>query len=102
MIRNAITLWLLLVFAAAAFAQTGPNPSERCAALTKLQIPGVALEVTNSEWHAAGKTPAQPGPMKATGQSLPGRSRPLCPYPQHTHYKGQGDTQDAANFNCRE
>jgi len=28
------------------------------------------------------------------------RSRPLCPYPQVSTYKGQGDTNDAANFAC--
>jgi feruloyl esterase len=28
------------------------------------------------------------------------RSRPLCPYPQVSSYKGQGDTNDAANFAC--
>jgi Tannase and feruloyl esterase len=37
----------------------------------------------------------------ATGKAFPGRSRPLCPYPKHAHYKGQGDTEDAANFECR-
>ena len=37
----------------------------------------------------------------ATGNAVPGRSRPLCPYPKHAHYKGQGDTQDAKNFECR-
>jgi feruloyl esterase len=42
-----------------------------------------------------------PNSIKATGQSLPGRSRPLCPHPQHSHYKGQGDPQDAINFECR-
>jgi feruloyl esterase len=44
---------------------------------------------------------AAPEAVKATGQGLPGRSRPLCAYPQHTHYKGQGDAQDASNFECR-
>ena len=29
------------------------------------------------------------------------RLRPLCPYPQVAVYKGQGDTNDAANFECR-
>lgn len=38
----------------------------------------------------------------ATGRSLPGRSRPLCPYPTHTQYKGQGDPQDAKNFECKQ
>jgi len=28
------------------------------------------------------------------------RTRPLCPYPQVSHYKGVGSTDDAANFSC--
>jgi len=28
------------------------------------------------------------------------RTRPLCPYPQVAHWKGSGDTDDAANFVC--
>jgi hypothetical protein len=42
-----------------------------------------------------------PNAVPATGRALPGRSRPLCAYPQHTHYKGTGDPQDARNFECR-
>lgn len=30
------------------------------------------------------------------------RLRPLCPYPKVATYKGQGDTNDAANFVCKE
>jgi len=37
----------------------------------------------------------------AAGRSLPGRTRPLCPYPTHTKYKGQGDPQKAENFECK-
>lgn len=29
------------------------------------------------------------------------RSRPLCPYPKQTRYKGSGDVNDAANFICQ-
>jgi feruloyl esterase len=29
------------------------------------------------------------------------RTRPLCPYPQTAHYKGEGSTDDAANFVCK-
>jgi feruloyl esterase len=29
-------------------------------------------------------------------------TRPLCPYPQRAVYKGWGDVNDAANFECRE
>ena len=28
------------------------------------------------------------------------RTRPLCPFPQVAKYKGQGSTDDAANFVC--
>ena len=37
----------------------------------------------------------------ATGKAFPGRGRPLCAYPKHAQYKGQGDTQHANNFECR-
>jgi feruloyl esterase len=37
----------------------------------------------------------------ATGAAYPGRSRPLCAYPQYAVYKGEGDPEDAANFECR-
>jgi feruloyl esterase len=42
-----------------------------------------------------------PTSVIATGKAFPGRSRPLCPYPKHAQYKGQGDTEDAKNFECR-
>ena len=35
------------------------------------------------------------------GAAFPGRSRPLCAYPLHAHYKGQGNPEDASNFECR-
>jgi feruloyl esterase len=37
----------------------------------------------------------------ATGAAFPGRSRPLCAYPKHAQYNGNGDTQDARNFQCQ-
>jgi feruloyl esterase len=39
----------------------------------------------------SGKAPNDPG------KTL---SRPICPYPQVTRYKGRGDTHDAASFEC--
>jgi Tannase and feruloyl esterase len=42
-----------------------------------------------------------PATIRATGRRWPGRSRPLCPYPAHAHYKGTGDPEDAASFECR-
>ena len=43
----------------------------------------------------------EPISVMATGKAFPGRSRPLCPYPKHAQYKGQGDTEGARNFECR-
>jgi len=37
----------------------------------------------------------------ATGPAFPGRSRPLCAYPQHAQFKGQGDPESAASFECK-
>jgi feruloyl esterase len=48
-------------------------------------------------WVEKGTAPA----ATATGRAFPGRSRPLCSYPQHAHYNGQGDPEKAENFECR-
>jgi feruloyl esterase len=37
----------------------------------------------------------------ATGSAFPGRSRPLCAYPQHAQFKGQGDPESATSFECK-
>jgi feruloyl esterase len=50
------------------------------------------------EWVEHGTAPTA---VTATGRAFPGRSRPLCPYPQYAHYKGQGDAEDARSFECR-
>ena len=42
-----------------------------------------------------------PGSLIAKGASFPGRSRPLCPYPEQTRYRGVGSIDDPANFACR-
>lgn len=41
-----------------------------------------------------------PDRIIATGDSFPGVSRPLCPYPKVARYEG-GDPDDAASFVCR-
>ncbi len=43
-----------------------------------------------------------PDHVIATGRDFPGRSRPLCPYPQHAEYTGHGDANDASNFVCQQ
>jgi len=50
-------------------------------------------------WVETGKAPES---VTATGRAFPGRSRPLCAYPTHAQYKGQGSIEDAANFECRQ
>jgi len=42
-----------------------------------------------------------PDNLTATGRAFPGRSRPLCAYPLHAQYKGQGNPDEAASFACR-
>ena len=42
-----------------------------------------------------------PDRMVATGRSMPGESRPLCPYPSHSQYDGKGDPKDAASYSCK-
>ena len=51
------------------------------------------------DWVEKGTAPES---VVATGKAFPGRSRPLCAYPKYAHYKGQGDSEDAKNFECRE
>jgi hypothetical protein len=43
-----------------------------------------------------------PDRVIATGRSLPGESRPLCPFPSFAHYDAKGDARDAASYSCRE
>lgn len=50
------------------------------------------------EWVERGEAPEA---IVATGVSLPGRSRPLCAWPQHAEYKGSGDPNEASSFDCR-
>ncbi len=51
-----------------------------------------------SKWVENGVAPAS---VNATGRAFPGRSRPLCAYPAHAQYRGQGDPEDAANYECK-
>jgi feruloyl esterase len=51
-----------------------------------------------TEWVVADKPPES---VVATGSDFPGRSRPLCPYPEHAQYTGSGDPEKASSFACR-
>jgi hypothetical protein len=50
------------------------------------------------DWVEKGISPKS---VIATGKAFPRRTRPLCAYPKHAQYKGEGDTEDAKNFECR-
>jgi feruloyl esterase len=56
------------------------------------------------EWVEKGTAP---GPVVATkyegsgGDRKATMTRPLCPHPQEAKYKGSGDVNDAASFECR-
>jgi feruloyl esterase len=50
-------------------------------------------------WVEKGRAPEQ---VIATGSSMPGESRPLCPHPAHPHYNGSGDAKSAASYSCRQ
>lgn len=52
-----------------------------------------------SNWVEKGTAPDS---VVATGKAFPGRSRPLCAYPKHAEYTGQGNPEDAKNFACRD
>jgi hypothetical protein len=48
-------------------------------------------------WVEKGQAPEQ---VVAKGASMPGESRPLCPYPAHAQYSGSGDPKSAASYRC--
>jgi feruloyl esterase len=51
------------------------------------------------DWVEQGRAPES---AIATGRAFPGRGRPLCAWPQHAQYKGEGNVEDAASFECRD
>jgi hypothetical protein len=51
-----------------------------------------------TDWVENGKAPDA---IIAKSRMGTPRQRPLCPYPAHAQYLGQGDPQDPKNFTCR-
>lgn len=53
-------------------------------------------------WVEEGVAPAKLDAAAAANHPIfPGRTRPLCPFPQVAMYAGSGSIEDAANFECR-
>jgi len=48
-------------------------------------------------WVEKGQVPDQ---VIAKGASVPGETRPLCPYPAYAQYSGSGDPKVAASYRC--
>jgi len=51
------------------------------------------------DWVESGRAPES---VIATSKTVPGESRPLCPFPRHAHFDGSGDARQAPNYTCRE
>ena len=52
------------------------------------------------DWVEKGQAPQR---IVASGTAVyPGRTRPLCPWPQTAQYNGSGHPEDASNFTCRQ
>jgi feruloyl esterase len=55
-----------------------------------------------TDWVERSQAPEQVVATKRDSTGKVTRSRPLCAYPQRAVYKGEGSTDDASNFVCRE
>ena len=53
------------------------------------------------EWVEKGTAPDRIIATARAATMWPGRTRPLCPYPQRARYSASGSIEDAANFECR-
>ena len=58
------------------------------------------MQTALEQWVERGVTPERIVATRGVNGVID-RLRPLCPYPQVAVYKGQGDTNDAASFECR-
>ncbi len=64
--------------------------------------PSHSMNSALEQWVEKGAAPSTIIASKHEGQDRQHAvmTRPLCPYPQAAKYKGSGDTNDAANFEC--
>jgi hypothetical protein len=53
------------------------------------------------EWVEKGTAPDRITATARAATMWPGRTRPLCPYPQQARYSASGSIEDAASFECR-
>ena len=53
------------------------------------------------DWVENGVAPDRIRAMAGSNTPWPGRTRPLCPYPQIAQYTGDGSIEDSSSFVCR-
>jgi hypothetical protein len=53
------------------------------------------------DWVEGGHAPGSITATAPPGTPWPGRTRPLCPYPEQARYKGTGNIEDASSFICK-
>jgi Tannase and feruloyl esterase len=53
------------------------------------------------DWVERGVPPDELVATAAAASPFPGRTRPLCPYPLQSRYRGQGSIESASSFVCR-
>jgi hypothetical protein len=73
--ERAWTGVIILGLCAAAQGRAAEDAKAKCAALTALKVPGVAVEVTGTEWFPAGSTLPARGPWPAPTWKLPAYCR---------------------------
>jgi hypothetical protein len=82
----------------------GPGPDSFGAVYDlKFDHPQDSMDASLEQWVEKGTAPSTIVASKVTGadETHAKMTRPLCPYPQAAKYKGSGDTNDAANFECQ-
>lgn len=52
-------------------------------------------------WVERGEAPDRIVATASATAPFAGRTRPLCPWPQQSRYRGEGSTEDATSFDCR-
>jgi pimeloyl-ACP methyl ester carboxylesterase len=70
-------------------------------ALVKWVEQGTAPDRIVAKARGAGAVPADVVNTEVPAAWSPGRTRPLCPYPQVATYSRAGSTEDAASFRCQ-
>ena len=52
------------------------------------------------DWVERNRAPESLVGTAPAGTPWPGRTRPLCAYPEQARYQGEGSIEDAVNFSC--